>query len=162
MNSSSISSAVPTIKCEDTSPSPTAAVGTDGESGAYLSVNVNLSATMMNFLAAEGGGTTTLRTPEIVNDVITMTNPLDQYHYDKNSSLKVNNLKCNYIIYTHICNYILLHASLLSILRIDICYSRYINRSQTNYCKLYNKSLLATLKYCFLNLHHCQTLDQSN
>lgn len=94
MNSSSISSAVPTIKCEDTSPSPTAAVGTDGESGAYLSVNVNLSATMMNFLAAEGGGTTTLRTPEIVNDVITMTNPLDQYHYDKNSSLKVNNLKC--------------------------------------------------------------------
>ncbi|CAH2090418.1 unnamed protein product [Euphydryas editha] len=88
MNSSSISSAVPTIKCEDTSPSPTAAVGTDGESGAYLSVNVNLSAAMMNLLAAEGGGTTTLRTPEIVNDVITMTNPLDQYNYDKNSSFK--------------------------------------------------------------------------
>ncbi|XP_045774024.1 transcription factor kayak [Maniola jurtina] len=88
MNSSSISSAVPTIKCEDTSPSPTGPVGTDGESGAYLSVNVNLSAAMMNLLAAETGGTTTLRTPEIVNDVITMTNPLDQYNYDKNSSLK--------------------------------------------------------------------------
>ncbi|XP_047534234.1 activating transcription factor 3 [Vanessa atalanta] len=88
MNSSSISSAVPTIKCEDTSPSPTAAVGTDGESGAYLSVNVNLSAAMMNLLAAEGAGNTTLRTPEIVNDVITMTNPLDQYNYDKNSSFK--------------------------------------------------------------------------
>ncbi|XP_039757160.1 proto-oncogene c-Fos [Pararge aegeria] len=88
MNSSSISSAVPTIKCEDTSPSPTGPVGTDGESGAYLSVNVNLSAAMMNLLAAESVATTTLRTPEIVNDVITMTNPLDQYNYDKNASFK--------------------------------------------------------------------------
>ncbi|XP_023947164.1 transcription factor kayak [Bicyclus anynana] len=85
MNSSSISS-VPTIKCEDTSPSPTGPVGTDGEG--YLSVNVNLSSAMMNLLAAETGGATTLRTPEIVNDLITMTNPLDQYNYDKNSSLK--------------------------------------------------------------------------
>lgn len=92
MNSSSISSAVPTIKCEDTSPSPTAAVGTEGEPGAYLSVNVNLSAAMMNLLAAEGAGTTTLRTPEIVNDVITMTNPLDQYNYEKNNSFKVRSL----------------------------------------------------------------------
>ena len=89
MNSSSIGSAVPTIKCEDTSPSPTAPVGTEGEPGAYLSVNVNLSAAMMNLLAAENAGTTTLRTPEIVNDVITMTNPLDQYNYDKNNSFKV-------------------------------------------------------------------------
>ncbi|CAH2248048.1 jg12746 [Pararge aegeria aegeria] len=89
MNSSSISSAVPTIKCEDTSPSPTGPVGTDGESGAYLSVNVNLSAAMMNLLAAESVATTTLRTPEIVNDVITMTNPLDQYNYDKNASFKL-------------------------------------------------------------------------
>lgn len=88
MNSTSISSAVPTIKCEDTSPSPTAAVGTDGESGAYLSVNVNLSTAMMNLLAAEGANTT-LRTPEIVNDLITMSNPMDQYNYDKNSSFKV-------------------------------------------------------------------------
>lgn len=90
MNSSSVISAVPTIKCEDTSPSPSGPVGTDGESGAYLSVNVNLSAAMMNLLAAETGGTTTLRTPEIVNEVITMTNPLDQYNYDKSSSFKVN------------------------------------------------------------------------
>ncbi|CAG4952931.1 activating transcription factor 3 [Colias croceus] len=86
MNSSSMSSAVPTIKCEDTSPSPTAAVGTDGEPGAFLSVNLN--AAMINLLAAENAGTTTLRTPEIVNDVITMTNPLDQYNYDKNSNFK--------------------------------------------------------------------------
>lgn len=93
MNSSSIGSAVPTIKCEDTSPSPTAPVGTEGEPGAYLSVNVNLSAAMMNLLAAENAGTTTLRTPEIVNDVITMTNPLDQYNYDKNNSFK--NVNCN-------------------------------------------------------------------
>ncbi|OWR49798.1 transcription factor kayak isoform X1 [Danaus plexippus] len=90
MNSTSISSAVPTIKCEDTSPSPTAAVGTDGESGAYLSVNVNLSTAMMNLLAAEGANTT-LRTPEIVNDLITMSNPMDQYNYDKNSSFKNSN-----------------------------------------------------------------------
>ncbi|XP_050677487.1 fos-related antigen 2 isoform X2 [Leptidea sinapis] len=88
MNTSSISSAVPTIKCEDTSPSPTAAVGNDGETGHFLSVNLNLSAAMMNLLAAENGGTTTLRTPEIVNDLITMTNPLDQYNYDKNSNFK--------------------------------------------------------------------------
>jgi hypothetical protein len=90
MNSSSMSSTVPTIKCEDTSPSPTAALG-DGEStGAYnLSVNVNLSSAMINLLSAENN-TTTLRTPEIVNDVITMTNPLDQYNYnDKISSFKV-------------------------------------------------------------------------
>lgn len=89
-----MSSAVPTIKCEDTSPSPAAAaVGTDGEAGTYnLSVNVNLSSAMINLLAAENAGTTTLRTPEIVNDVITMTNPLDQldqYNYDKPSSFKV-------------------------------------------------------------------------
>lgn len=85
-----MSSAVPTIKCEDTSPSPTAALG-DGEasSGAYnLSVNVNLSSAYL--LSAEAVNSTTLRTPEIVNDVITMTNPLDQYNYnDKNSSFKV-------------------------------------------------------------------------
>ncbi|CAK1543155.1 unnamed protein product [Leptosia nina] len=89
MNSSSMSSTVPTIKCEDTSPSPTAAVGTDGETGQYLSVNVNLNAAMINLLAAENAGNaTTLRTPEIVNDLITMTNPLDQYNYDKNSNFK--------------------------------------------------------------------------
>lgn len=90
MNSSSMSSTVPTIKCEDTSPSPTAALG-DGDSGTYnLSVNVNLSSAMINLLSAETVNSTTLRTPEIVNDVITMTNPLDQYNYnDKNSSLKV-------------------------------------------------------------------------
>ncbi|KAL0829215.1 hypothetical protein ABMA28_004046 [Loxostege sticticalis] len=89
MNSSSMSSTVPTIKCEDTSPSPTAALG-DGDSGTYnLSVNVNLSSAMINLLSAETVNSTTLRTPEIVNDVITMTNPLDQYNYnDKNSSLK--------------------------------------------------------------------------
>ncbi|XP_041981124.1 activating transcription factor 3 isoform X2 [Aricia agestis] len=80
----SLSSTVPTIKCEE-APSPTSGEG-------YLSVNVNLSAAMMNLLAAEGG-TTTLRTPEIVNDLITMTNPLDQYNYDKTSSLK--NGSCN-------------------------------------------------------------------
>ncbi|KAL4715598.1 hypothetical protein ACJJTC_006177 [Scirpophaga incertulas] len=88
MNSSSMSSTVPTIKCED-SPSPSDALG-DGEStAAYnLSVNVNLSTAMMNLLSAETN-TTTLRTPEIVNDVITMTNPLDQYNYnDKISSFK--------------------------------------------------------------------------
>lgn len=93
MNSSSMSSTVPTIKCEDTSPSPSAPVGTDGEStanGAYnLSVNVNLSAAMINLLSAETPNATTLRTPEIVNDVITMTNPLDQYNYtEKNSGFK--------------------------------------------------------------------------
>ncbi|CAB3247280.1 unnamed protein product [Arctia plantaginis] len=87
MNSTSMSSAVPTIKCEDTSPSPAAAVGTDGDSY-NLSVNVNLSAAMINMLTAESAGPTTLRTPEIVNDVITMTNPLDQYNYEKNSSFK--------------------------------------------------------------------------
>ncbi|CAH2982890.1 unnamed protein product [Chilo suppressalis] len=89
MNSSSMSSAVPTIKCEDTSPSPTAALGEGESSGAYnLSVNVNLSTAVINLLSAETN-TTTLRTPEIVNDVITMTNPLDQYNYsDKNSSFK--------------------------------------------------------------------------
>ncbi|XP_022118981.2 activating transcription factor 3 [Pieris rapae] len=89
MNSSSMSSAVPTIKCEDTSPSPTAAVGNDGDSASYLSVNVNLNAAMINLLAAENAGNaTTLRTPEIVNDLITMTNPLDQYNYDKNSNFR--------------------------------------------------------------------------
>lgn len=91
MNSTSMSSAVPTIKCEDTSPSPAAAVGTDGEpagSTYNLSVNVNLSAAMINMLTAESAAPTTLRTPEIVNDVITMTNPLDQYNYDKTSSFK--------------------------------------------------------------------------
>lgn len=88
MNSSSLSSTVPTIKCEDTALSP-AAVG--AEDGAYnLSVNVNLSAAMINLLSAENPGPTTLRTPEIVNDVITMTNPLDQYNYDKNSGFKVS------------------------------------------------------------------------
>ncbi|XP_063894738.1 transcription factor kayak isoform X2 [Helicoverpa armigera] len=90
MNSTSMSSAVPTIKCEDTSPSPAAAVATDGDTASTynLSVNVNLSAAMINMLTAETAGPTTLRTPEIVNDVITMTNPLDQYNYDKNSSFK--------------------------------------------------------------------------
>ncbi|XP_072931505.1 uncharacterized protein Atf3 [Epargyreus clarus] len=89
MNSSSMSSAVPTIKCEDTSPSPTAALGTDGEGAYNLSVNVNLSSAMMNYLAVEGGDSATLHTPEIVNDVITMTNPLDQYNYnEKTSSFK--------------------------------------------------------------------------
>lgn len=90
MNSSSMSSAVPTIKCEDTSPSPTAAMADGDPNGAYnLSVNVNLSTTaVINLLSAETN-TTTLRTPEIVNDVITMTNPLDQYNYnDKKSSFK--------------------------------------------------------------------------
>ncbi|KAG6450199.1 proto-oncogene c-Fos [Manduca sexta] len=87
MNSSSMSSAVPTIKCEDTAPSPGAGAD-DGGAGAYnLSVNVNLSAAVINMLTAETA-TTTLRTPEIVNDVITMTNPLDQYNYDKSSSFK--------------------------------------------------------------------------
>ncbi|XP_012547602.1 activating transcription factor 3 isoform X4 [Bombyx mandarina] len=87
MNATSMSSTIPTIKCEDTSPSPVA-LGSDGESGTYnLSVNVNLSAAMINMLTAEGTNTT-LRTPEIVNDVITMTNPLDQYNYEKNSSFK--------------------------------------------------------------------------
>lgn len=95
MNSSSMSSAVPTIKCEDTSPSPAAAVGTDGDSY-NLSVNVNLSAAMINMLTAESAGPTTLRTPEIVNDVITMTNPLDQFNYEKNSSFKVS--KCSFFI----------------------------------------------------------------
>lgn len=94
MNASSMSSAVPTIKCEDTSPSPNAAVGTEGEGGTYnLSVNVNLSSsTMINLLSAESGtGTTTLRTPEIVNDVITMTNPLDQLdQYHPSSTFKVS------------------------------------------------------------------------
>lgn len=89
-----MSTAVPTIKCEDTSPTPSAsaatAAGTDSEAGGYnLSVNVNLSAAMINLLSAENPGPTTLRTPEIVNDVITMTNPLDQYNYDKNSGFKV-------------------------------------------------------------------------
>lgn len=87
-----MSSAVPTIKCEDTSPSPAAPAGTDGEGTYNLSVNVNLSSAMINLLAAENAATTTLRTPEIVNDVITMTNPLDQldqYNYDKPSSFKV-------------------------------------------------------------------------
>ncbi|XP_060804026.1 activating transcription factor 3 [Amyelois transitella] len=92
MNSSSMSSTVPTIKCEDSSPSPSAPVGTDGEAGtgAYnLSVNVNLNAAMINLLSVETPNTTTLHTPEIVNDVITMTNPLDQYNYnEKNSSFK--------------------------------------------------------------------------
>lgn len=89
-----MSSTVPTIKCEDTSPSPAAAVATDGDAeGTYnLSVNVNLSAAMINMLTAETAGPTTLRTPEIVNDVITMTNPLDQYNYEKNSSFKVSSL----------------------------------------------------------------------
>uniref|UniRef100_A0A2H1WHX4 SFRICE_008224 n=1 Tax=Spodoptera frugiperda TaxID=7108 RepID=A0A2H1WHX4_SPOFR len=90
MNSTSMSSTVPTIKCEDTSPSPAAAVATDGDTASTynLSVNVNLSAAMINMLTAETAGPTTLRTPEIVNDVITMTNPLDQFNYDKNSSFK--------------------------------------------------------------------------
>ncbi|CAK1582721.1 unnamed protein product [Parnassius mnemosyne] len=88
MNSSSMSSVVPTIKCED-SPSPTAPVGTEGEGGAFkMSINVNLSTAMMNLLAADNAGPA-LRTPEIVNDVITMTNPLDQYNYnDKNSKFQ--------------------------------------------------------------------------
>ncbi|XP_053608216.1 activating transcription factor 3 [Plodia interpunctella] len=93
MNSSSMSSTVPTIKCEDTSPSPSAPVGADGEAaGAYnLSVNVNLNAAMINLLSVENPNSTTLHTPEIVNDVITMTNPLDQYacnYNEKNSSFK--------------------------------------------------------------------------
>lgn len=93
-----MSSTVPTIKCEDTSPSPTAALGDgDAANGAYnLSVNVNLSTAYL--LTAEAVNSTTLRTPEIVNDVITMTNPLDQYNYnDKNSSFKVRHclLFCN-------------------------------------------------------------------
>ncbi|CAH2041360.1 unnamed protein product, partial [Iphiclides podalirius] len=83
-----MSSAVPAIKCED-SPSPTAPVGTEGEGGAFkMSINVNLSTAMMNLLAADNAGPA-LRTPEIVNDVITMTNPLDQYSYnDKSSNFK--------------------------------------------------------------------------
>lgn len=85
-----MSSAVPTIKCED-SPSPTAPVGTEGEGGAFkMSINVNLSTAMMNLLAADNAGPA-LRTPEIVNDVITMTNPLDQYNSfnEKSSNFKV-------------------------------------------------------------------------
>ncbi|KAI5646161.1 bZIP transcription factor domain-containing protein [Phthorimaea operculella] len=94
MNSSSMS--VPTIKCEEASPSPAAPAGaeeeagaTGGNGGAY-NLSVNLSAAMINLLAAEtpGAAGSTLRTPEIVNDVITMTNPLDQYSYDKNSAFK--------------------------------------------------------------------------
>lgn len=87
------STTIPTIKCEDTSPSPAAAVATDGDAGTYnLSVNVNLSAAMINMLTAETAGPATLRTPEIVNDVITMTNPLDQFNYEKNSSFKVSHI----------------------------------------------------------------------
>lgn len=104
-----MSSAVPTIKCEDTSPSPSAAVGTDSDAGAgyNLSVNVNLSAAMINLLSAENPGPTTLRTPEIVNDVITMTNPLDQYNYEKNSGFKVRHcllLSLN-ILTLYVCGY---------------------------------------------------------
>ncbi|KPJ20029.1 Transforming protein v-Fos/v-Fox [Papilio machaon] len=85
-----MSSAVPSIKCEE-SPSPSAPLGAEGETegaGFKMSINVNLSTAMMNLLAADNVGPA-LRTPEIVNDVITMTNPLDQYNYnDKSSTFK--------------------------------------------------------------------------
>lgn len=85
MNSSGISAgAVPMIKCEDTS------AGVDGEGGGgaggyNLSVNVNLAAPVGSLLAAEQGGNTP-RTPEILNSLIAMTSPLEQYNYpDKNT-----------------------------------------------------------------------------
>lgn len=104
LNSSSMSSAVPSIKCEE-SPSPSAPLGAEGETeGAFkMSINVNLSTAMMNLLAADNVGPA-LRTPEIVNDVITMTNPLDQYNYtEKNSTFKVGVVK---IIFKHMNRYL--------------------------------------------------------
>lgn len=92
MNSTGLSGTVPLIKCEDASPldgdGPAPAPG-----GSYnLSVNVNLSAAVSNLLAAETGGNTP-RTPEILNSLIAMSNPLEQYNYsDKtaDSGSKVN------------------------------------------------------------------------
>ncbi|XP_063364952.1 activating transcription factor 3 [Cydia amplana] len=85
MNQSSMS-AVPTIKCEEVASPVGGAVGADDPGGAYnLSVNVNLSASVIGLLTAESANTT-LRTPEIVNDLITMTNPLDQYNYSEKTS----------------------------------------------------------------------------
>lgn len=88
MNSSSMQSTpvVPTIKCEDTSPSPAVNIsdgdptGGGGGSGYNLGVNVNLNAAVTNLLAAESACTTP-RTPEILNSLIAMSNPLDQYNY---------------------------------------------------------------------------------
>lgn len=80
-------STVPTIKCED-APSPSGGAGAEDPGGAY-NLSVNLSAAVIGLLTAESANTT-LRTPEIVNDVITMTNPLDQYNYnEKTSGFKV-------------------------------------------------------------------------
>ncbi|XP_037969863.2 activating transcription factor 3 [Plutella xylostella] len=91
MNSSGISAgAVPMIKCEDTS------AGVDGEGGGgaggyNLSVNVNLAAPVGSLLAAEQGGNTP-RTPEILNSLIAMTSPLEQYNYpDKNTDAGFKN-----------------------------------------------------------------------
>lgn len=87
MNQSSMRSTVPTIKCED-APSPSGGAGAEDPGGAY-NLSVNLSAAVIGLLTAESANTT-LRTPEIVNDVITMTNPLDQYNYnEKTSGFKV-------------------------------------------------------------------------
>lgn len=90
MNSTGIGAgAVPTIKCEDTSPSPCGGA-TDGEGipgpGGSYNLNVNLSAAVTNLLAAESGGNTP-RTPEILNSLIAMSNPLEQYNFnEKNDS----------------------------------------------------------------------------
>lgn len=93
MNSGSMSAGVPTIKCEEASPGGggvrgggEAGGGGGGGGSAYnLSVNVNLSAAVSSLLAAESAATTP-RTPEILNSLIAMSSPLEQYNYNKNTN----------------------------------------------------------------------------
>ncbi|GBP49187.1 Activating transcription factor 3 [Eumeta japonica] len=82
------SSAVPTIKCEEAA-SPVAMATAEGAGGGgggvgaadgFLSVNVNLSTAVTSLLAVESACSTP-RTPEILNSLIAMSNPLDQYQY---------------------------------------------------------------------------------
>lgn len=74
--------ALPTIKCEDISSADSDPTGGGGGSSYNLSVNVNLGA-VSNLLAAESASSTP-KTPEILNSLIAMSNPLDQYHYSSN------------------------------------------------------------------------------
>lgn len=97
MNSSSMSApAIPTIKCEDVSPGDAGPGGVGAVSAYNLSVNVNLGA-VSNLLAAESAASTP-RTPEILNSLIAMTNPLDQYNYNTNDKCPTPGYKVSYVL----------------------------------------------------------------
>lgn len=59
-----------------------------------LNVNVSTAGTPVNNLLAVENAANTPRTPEILNSLIAMTNPLDNYNFDSNNGNKSSKKSC--------------------------------------------------------------------